>query len=83
MLWRVKVHLEGVIRVEGDTPEAAERVVQERTPMLNDGPVFDRKLYAETLGPVEEHTLDPDNCVLEIVQFEAPEPYQPETDDGG
>lgn len=59
MLYRVDVHLAGVVRMEASSPEEAEAKVQGLRPTYAGLDMFGVTMYCETAGTVEDTVLDP------------------------
>lgn len=59
MLYRVEVTITGVIRVEADTPEEAEKLARRAKPMLAGKELFGPKVFGKCAGKVENTTLQP------------------------
>lgn len=61
--YRVKVRAEGILRVEADSPEEAERMAEEAPVAFAGNPLFGEERAAEVRGEVERHSLQPEDQV--------------------
>lgn len=59
--YRVKVRTTGVLRVEADSPEEAERMAREAPVRMAGCKLFDPDTGAETVGEVERTSLQPED----------------------
>jgi len=65
MLYRVKISVDGVLQVEADSPEMAEKIAKLATPTMSGKTVFGASVQTSCVGPVKNVQLHPDN----VVQF--------------
>lgn len=58
-VYRVQVQVEGIVRVEAEDADVAQMIAQQAEPSLSGKKVVSAKTTAQTLGEVDNHTLDP------------------------
>jgi len=63
MLYRVEVTVYGVIQVEAESAEEAEKITRAAMPTLQGKRVYGHKIEAKAIGFVENTILKPDNVV--------------------
>jgi len=61
MIYRVEVEVKGVLRVEAESAEQAEKMARATTPTLQGKKLFGPKISAKTIGVAEEQKIEPDN----------------------
>lgn len=57
--YRVEIEISGVVRIEANSPEEAERIGRLAEPMLAGKKIFGPKISSKCAGVVSNHSLSP------------------------
>ena len=64
--FRVRLNINGVLRVEAEDEEHAKEMAQEAPALIAGCKLFGENREAKVEGPVENHSLDPDDVSQEF-----------------
>jgi len=67
MIYRIEIKVSGVLRVEAESPEEAERMARSAIPTMHGKHLFGPKVEAKCVGKVEDHNLTP-NGVTQVMR---------------